>query len=66
MIEYISKDSIFEPTSLDASAYGILANILWLPLDSPLREKAQELANLGDYCTRIRDRYYPTDRPSGI
>jgi glutathione S-transferase len=46
------------PTSLDATAYGILANILWTPLDSPLKEKATELGNLSGYCDRIRDRYY--------
>jgi hypothetical protein len=67
--DFLGEKTFFfgsEPTSLDASAYDILANILWEPLDSPLREKAQQLENLGRYCDRIRDRYYPTDRASGI
>ena len=33
------------PTSLDASAYGILANILGSPFDSPVKAKAQQLTN---------------------
>jgi glutathione S-transferase len=51
-----------EPTSLDASAYGMLANILWTPFNSPLKDKVQQLTNLVEYCDRIRDRYYPIDR----
>ena len=48
------------PTSLDAAAYGILANILWTPFESPLKNKAQKLANIVACCDRIRDRYYST------
>jgi glutathione S-transferase len=48
-----------KPTSLDASAYGILANILWAPFDSPIKNKAQQLNNIVAYCDRMRDRYYP-------
>ena len=48
-----------EPTSLDASAYGILANILGTPFNSPLKDRAQQLTNIVAYCDRIRDRYYP-------
>jgi glutathione S-transferase len=49
-----------KPTSLDASAYGILANILGTPYDSPLKDKAQQLTNIVAYRDRIRDLYYPT------
>jgi glutathione S-transferase len=48
-----------EPTSLDASAYGILANILWSPCDSPVKDRARKLNNIVEYCMNIRDRYYP-------
>ncbi|WP_295614063.1 glutathione S-transferase family protein [Chamaesiphon sp. GL140_3_metabinner_50] len=48
-----------EPTSLDASAYGILANILETPFNSPLKDRAQKSNNIVAYCHRIRDRYYP-------
>jgi glutathione S-transferase len=51
-----------KPTSLDASAYGILANILWAPFDSPIKNKAQQLNNIVAYCDQMRDRYYPTVR----
>jgi glutathione S-transferase len=47
-----------EPTSLDASAYGILANILWSPFNSVLKDRAETLDNIFAYCHRIRDRYY--------
>jgi glutathione S-transferase len=48
-----------QPTTLDASAYGILTSILRTPLESPLKYQAQQLANLPAYCDRMRDRYYP-------
>ncbi len=63
--DFLADKSFFfgnEPTSLDAAAYGILANILWAPFDSPLRKKAQQLANIGAYCDRIRARYYADPR----
>jgi glutathione S-transferase len=47
-----------EPTSLDATAYSTLANILWTPFDSPLKDCARKLDNIVAYCDRIRDRYY--------
>ncbi len=48
-----------DPTTLDASAYGILANILGSPFDSPLKERVRQLNNIVAYCDRMRDRYYP-------
>lgn len=48
-----------QPTSLDASAYGILANTLWTPIELPIKTQAQQLPNLTAYCERMRDRYYP-------
>lgn len=47
-----------QPTTLDASAYGVLANILKAPLNSPLRDKAEQLSNLGSYCDRMYQTYY--------
>jgi glutathione S-transferase len=47
-----------EPTSLDATAYGLLANILWVPIESPLKNYAEKLANLSPYCQRVRSRFY--------
>ena len=56
-----------QPTSLDASAYAFLANLLWAPIESPLRKHAQGLAQLEAYCRRMQERYYgqpPSPRPA--
>ncbi len=47
-----------QPTSLDASAYGTLANILWVPIESPIKEQASKLTNLSDFCQRMKERFY--------
>lgn len=47
-----------EPTSLDATGYAFLANVLWIPLDSPLKSHAESRANLGAYCARMKARYF--------
>ena len=46
------------PTTLDASGFGILANILWVPIESPLKEHLKSLHNLTAFCERVRERYY--------
>ncbi len=46
-------------SSVDASAYGLLANILWTPIESPVSDQARTMKNLLAYCHRIRDRFYP-------
>lgn len=46
------------PASIDAIAHGYLANLLWVPIDSPLREHARSLDNLVAHAARIRDRFY--------
>ena len=47
-----------EPTSVDATAYAFLANLLWAPIDLPIRAHAQKLPNLEAYCQRMKARYY--------
>lgn len=47
------------PTSLDASAYAFLANIIMVPLDSALKEHALQYPNLEAYCRRMWERFYP-------
>lgn len=47
-----------QPTSLDATAYAFLANLLWAPVDSPIRREAQARPNLEAYCRRMKARYY--------
>ena len=41
----------------DASAYGVLANILNDTLTSPLRDQAMQLENLVLYCDRMHNTY---------
>lgn len=48
-----------QPTSLDASAFGILINIVACPIESPLKEYTLAQSNLVDFCRRIQSEYYP-------
>jgi len=47
-----------EPTSIDASAYALLGNFLWGPVDSPLTRDAASQPRLVAYCERMKRRYY--------
>ncbi len=46
------------PTTLDASAFGLLSTLLWAPIESPLKEHARRLENLVAFSERVRDRYF--------
>ena len=48
-----------QPTTLDASAYAFLANLLWVPLEMPLKAHAKTYPQLEAYCRRMKSRYYP-------
>lgn len=52
-----------QPTSLDATAFGMLCNLVWLPFESPLRDSAMKYDNLSLYCERMRSRYFPELKP---
>jgi glutathione S-transferase len=47
-----------EPTSFDAVAYGFLANILEVPIESVVKEAGRRRANLLEYLARMRERYW--------
>lgn len=47
------------PTGIDATAYGLLANILAVPIASPVKDYGLDRPNLVRWLARIRDRYYP-------
>ncbi|MBL8471294.1 MAG: glutathione S-transferase family protein [Rhodocyclaceae bacterium] len=47
-----------QPSSVDACAYGFLANLIAVPLDMPLKRHAQRHANLVAYYERMRARYW--------
>lgn len=46
------------PTTIDASLYAFLANLLRSPLASPLSEAAQLFPNLSHYCDRMKTAFY--------
>lgn len=46
------------PTSVDATAYGILANIAEVPLASPVKDEIRARENLVGYLARVRERYF--------
>lgn len=48
-----------KPTTLDASAYGILINTLGCPIESPLKEHALSCENLLNYCRRMQAEFFP-------
>lgn len=48
-----------QPSSLDASAYGFLANALDCPIESPIKDYALTKTNLRAYCQRIKREYFP-------
>jgi glutathione S-transferase len=45
-------------TEIDAVAYGILANIMLVPIASPIKDEAMRRTNLVDFLARIRDQYF--------
>ena len=47
------------PTSFDACAYATLANIYYVSIEHPIKQYANELANLKAYCERMHHLYYP-------
>lgn len=47
------------PTGIDATAYGLLANILAVPIASPVKDYGLGRPNLVAWLARIRERYYP-------
>lgn len=47
------------PTTLDASAFGLLINICGCPIESPLKEHALTKENLVAYIERITHSFYP-------
>ena len=47
-----------ETCSLDATAYAFLANLIWVPVESPIKQHAQQYPQLAAYCERMRGRYY--------
>lgn len=55
------KDFLFgdRPSGADATAFAFAAGALTPFFDSPLRRRAEAMANLAPYCERMMRRYYP-------
>ena len=47
-----------QPCSADASAYGVLANLILSSLETPVNRLAREHPALVRYCERVRERYW--------
>jgi glutathione S-transferase len=48
-----------QPTSVDATAAAFIANILMVPLETPIKATAAAHPNLVAYCRRMAERYFP-------
>ena len=61
LADYLGEKKFFlgeSPSSVDATVYGFLANLIWAPIENPLKEHAKQYPQLEAYCTRMRDRYF--------
>lgn len=47
-----------EPTGFDATAYGFLANMLEVPIETPVKDAGLRRTNLVAYLGRMKDRYW--------
>ena len=59
--DFLGDEAFFQsdvPTTLDASAFGLLSTLLWARIESPLKEHARRLENLVAFSERVRDRYF--------
>ncbi|HEY2929221.1 glutathione S-transferase C-terminal domain-containing protein [Piscinibacter sp.] len=45
-----------EPAAIDASAYASLANLVYVPVENPLKAHVRSLPNLMAYCERMKAR----------
>ncbi len=46
------------PSTIDATAYGMLAPLLFAPFDNPVKARALERTNLVAYCERLREQHW--------
>lgn len=57
------KDFIMgdKPSSIDATVFGMLINLLSIPVESPLKGYGLEMNNLNAYCERMKEKYFQAD-----
>ncbi len=59
--DFLGENNYFlgkNPSTLDASAFGILINTLGCPIESPLKDHGLSKNNLIDFIARIKSRYF--------
>ena len=59
--EFLGEKDFFlgtKPTSVDATAYAFIANVVVAPMETPLKVHAATLPNLAAYCARMKAKYY--------
>ncbi|MEZ4295931.1 MAG: glutathione S-transferase family protein [Polyangiaceae bacterium] len=59
--DYLGDKPFFmgnEPTTVDATLYAYLANILCVPIESKVRDHGRSLGNLVRYCERVQGLYF--------
>lgn len=62
LANFLGKKPYFmgdKPTSLDASAFGILVNTIGCPIESPVKDYALTKNNISDYCKKMQSEYFP-------
>jgi glutathione S-transferase len=65
LADYLGDKPFFhgdKPSSIDATAYAFIANIISAPIESPAKRYVLGLANLTAYCLRMKATYY-ADKP---
>ena len=61
LADYLGDKPYFmgeQPCTLDATVYAFVANLLWAPVESALKQHAQRFPQLEAYCARMRSQYY--------
>ncbi len=48
-----------QPHTVDATIYGMLASVLLMPFESPLKQAVSDMPNLVYYVARMTERLYP-------
>lgn len=60
--DYLGDKPFFmgeKPTVADATVYGYVANLISVPMESPVKQYGLSRANLTQYLKRMQDRYFP-------
>ncbi len=54
------------PSSIDAVAYGFLANLLWSPVRSAVSDSVRNHVNLVSFCNRMKETYWKDWTPPKV